>query len=83
MIVTEAKLAPLGFVAPQPGATLEPARLLARFDGRLARFKHPKELLVVDALPRTALGKVRKEDVRQLVAARLAAPAAANQEHKA
>ena len=43
-------------------------RVLALFDGRLARFKHPKDVLVVDALPRTALGKVRKEDVRQLVA---------------
>jgi len=55
-------------VAPRPGATLQRERVLALFDGRLARFKHPKEVLVVDALPRTALGKVRKEDVRQLVA---------------
>jgi fatty-acyl-CoA synthase len=36
------------------------------YEGRLARFKHPKRLLLVDALPRTALGKVRKEDVRGL-----------------
>ena len=67
-------------VAPQPGATLDEAELLARFDGRLARFKHPKQLLVVDALPRTALGKVRKEDVRQLVAARLGAASANSKE---
>jgi fatty-acyl-CoA synthase len=61
-------------VAAKPGADVSPEALMARFDGRLARFKHPKEVLVVDALPRTALGKVRKEDVRQLVAARLAKP---------
>jgi fatty-acyl-CoA synthase len=60
-------------VVPRPGAMLVPEQLLALFDGRLARFKQPKDVLIVDALPRTALGKVRKEDVRQLVAARLAA----------
>ena len=67
-------------VAPRPGVTLERQRVLALFDGRLARFKHPKDVLVVDALPRTALGKVRKEDVRQLVAARLAAVAKTQEE---
>ena len=55
-------------VTPAPGATLERDRVLALFDGRLARFKQPKDVVVVDALPRTAIGKVSKEDVRQLVA---------------
>jgi fatty-acyl-CoA synthase len=55
-------------VAAKPGATLERARVLSLFEGRLARFKHPKDVIVVDALPRTALGKVSKEDVRQMVA---------------
>ena len=59
-------------VVPRPGATLQREPLLALFEGRLARFKHPKDVLVVPALPRTALGKVRKEDVRQLVAAQAA-----------
>lgn len=31
---------------------------------RLARFKHPKALVVVDALPRNAMGKVRKNELR-------------------
>jgi fatty-acyl-CoA synthase len=55
-------------IAPAPGVTLERERVLALFDGRLARFKHPKDVIVVSALPRTALGKVSKEDVRQLIA---------------
>jgi fatty-acyl-CoA synthase len=55
-------------VARKPGATLARERVLALFDGRLARFKHPKDVLFVDALPRTAIGKVRKEDVRRIVA---------------
>jgi fatty-acyl-CoA synthase len=56
-------------VVPKPGVTLARAQVLGLFNGRLARFKHPKDLLVVDALPRSALGKVRKDDVRRLVAA--------------
>ncbi len=55
-------------VAAKPGTTLERARVLSLFEGRLARFKHPKDVVVVEALPRTALGKVSKEDVRQMVA---------------
>ncbi|MDP1648506.1 MAG: AMP-binding protein [Rubrivivax sp.] len=55
-------------VTAAPGATLTAERVMALFDGRLARFKQPKQVFVVDALPRTALGKVRKEEVRQLVA---------------
>jgi fatty-acyl-CoA synthase len=54
-------------VAAKPGAELDRERVLALFDGRLARFKHPKDVFIVSALPRTAIGKVRKEDVRQLV----------------
>jgi fatty-acyl-CoA synthase len=57
-------------IAPKPGAAVERERVLGLFDGRLARFKHPKDLIVVDTLPRNALGKVLKDDVRKLVAAR-------------
>ncbi len=43
------------------------AELLALFDGRLARFKHPKAVFWTDQLPRTALGKVRKHEVRAML----------------
>ncbi|ODU10658.1 MAG: hypothetical protein ABS84_01345 [Rubrivivax sp. SCN 71-131] len=55
-------------VVPRPGADLDADAVMARLEGRIARFKQPKQVFVVDALPRTALGKVRKEDVRALVA---------------
>ncbi len=54
-------------VVPRAGATLTEAAVIGLLEGRIARFKHPKEILFVEALPRTALGKVRKEDVRSLV----------------
>jgi fatty-acyl-CoA synthase len=56
-------------IAPKASATLSGESVLALLDGRLARFKHPKQVLVVPELPKTALGKVRKDAVRQLVAA--------------
>lgn len=43
------------------------ADLLALFDGQLARFKHPKAVFWTDQLPRTALGKVRKHEVRAML----------------
>ncbi len=47
------------------GATLSLEELRTWSDSRLARFKQPRSLELVDALPRTALGKVRKNVVRQ------------------
>jgi fatty-acyl-CoA synthase len=55
-------------VVPRPGCKLTGEQVLKLLEGRIARFKHPKEVIVVEALPKTALGKIRKEDVRQMVA---------------
>jgi fatty-acyl-CoA synthase len=55
-------------VAPKAGHTLTPASVLQLLEGRIARYKHPKEVVFVGELPKTALGKVRKEDVCQMVA---------------
>jgi fatty-acyl-CoA synthase len=55
-------------VAPKTGSTLTPAAVLQLLEGRIARYKHPKEVVFVGELPKTALGKVRKEDLRRMVA---------------
>ena len=34
-------------------------------DGKIARFKQPKAVFVVDALPRNAMGKVQKNILRE------------------
>lgn len=41
------------------------AQVLAALDGRLARFKQPKRVMVVDALPRNVMGKVQKNVLRE------------------
>jgi fatty-acyl-CoA synthase len=47
-----------------PESSLELADLDEFLTGRLARYKHPKHLEVVDALPRNPAGKVLKTELR-------------------
>jgi malonyl-CoA/methylmalonyl-CoA synthetase len=55
-------------VVPKPGAKVDEAAVLASLDGKLARFKHPRRVLFVDGLPKTALGKVQKTELAVLCA---------------
>ena len=48
-----------------PGAQLTEADVLAALEGRLARYKAPKRVIFVDALPRNAMGKVQKAALRE------------------
>lgn len=54
----------LAYVVPVPGATIDPVELLEWAGGRLARFKVPRYVRIVDDLPRTGSHKVRKEVLR-------------------
>jgi fatty-acyl-CoA synthase len=49
-----------------PGEGFDPAAVLRHFEGRIARFKQPRALVAVAALPRTALGKVELAGLRAL-----------------
>jgi len=55
-------------VVPHTGAALDPAALRSAARERLAGFKVPKQVHVVDALPRNAMGKVEKATLRRLFA---------------
>src|SRR6478672_9054859 len=46
------------------GADVTEASVLKALDGRLAKFKMPKRVFVVDELPRNAMGKVQKNILR-------------------
>ena len=52
-------------MVPVPGATIDPAAIMAFSRERLACFKCPRAVEVVDALPRNASGKVRKRGLRE------------------
>ena len=54
----------VGVLVPQPDARLDPDALLAKLRDSLARYKQPRRLFVIDALPRNAMGKVQKADLR-------------------
>ncbi|MBU3739327.1 MAG: AMP-binding protein, partial [Rhodoferax sp.] len=54
----------LALVIPRPGAQPDPAQILARLKAGLANFKVPKRCLLVDELPRNAMGKVQKNLLR-------------------
>ena len=58
---------PVAVIAPEEDADLEAELVLRSFEGRLAKFKHPKDVIFVDALPRNVMGKVQKSDLRALV----------------
>lgn len=55
-------------LVPRPGAVLDPGAVLAGLTDRLARFKQPKAAVVLDALPRNAMGKVQKAELRKTYA---------------
>ena len=55
---------PRAFVVPRPGAEVTAAEILTHVQGLIAKYKVPDEILFVDALPRTATGKIRKNELR-------------------
>ena len=55
---------PVAFVALRPDAVATADELVEHCRGQLARFKVPKAVFFVDALPRNPSGKVLKRDLR-------------------
>ena len=55
---------PVAFVALRQGAEATPDALIAHCGEQLARFKVPKEVTFVEALPRNPSGKVLKRELR-------------------
>ncbi|MCP2635706.1 o-succinylbenzoate--CoA ligase [Microbacterium sp. HD4P20] len=55
---------PWAVVTLNEGADVDTEKVRSHLDGLLARYKLPKNVVVVEDLPRTASGKVRKADLR-------------------
>ena len=54
----------IAVVVSRPGATPDAAVLIATLKEKIANFKVPKRIFVVDELPRNAMGKVQKNLLR-------------------
>jgi len=55
---------PVAFVAPVPGETVTEKELITFCRARLARFKVPRKIELREQLPKTATGKILKQDLR-------------------
>ena len=55
--------APVGFVVL--GGAAEPGELLSFVAERVAGYKRPREIVVVDALPRLPTGKLQRHELRE------------------
>jgi fatty-acyl-CoA synthase len=51
-------------VVVRPGHALDAAGVLAFCDGKLARYKLPRRVVFAEVLPRNAMGKVIKAELR-------------------
>lgn len=56
---------PKGFVLLKPGATVQGEDLIAHVRERIARFKAPDSIELVEALPKTSTGKIQKYVLRE------------------
>jgi malonyl-CoA/methylmalonyl-CoA synthetase len=54
-------------VVTEPGVAVDEAALSGACDGVLARFKQPSRYVFVDGLPRNAMGKVQKAELRRVL----------------
>jgi malonyl-CoA/methylmalonyl-CoA synthetase len=59
-------------LVPSPGARLEEEVILESIKPKIARFKQPKRIVVLDELPRNTMGKVQKNVLRDAYKALLA-----------
>ncbi|NLY95255.1 MAG: fatty acid--CoA ligase family protein [Myxococcales bacterium] len=57
----------MAFLVPRAGETIDEASILEFCKARLANYKVPRRVKVVDALPRNATGKVTKFVLREMV----------------
>ena len=52
-------------VIPKPGAALDEREMQKALASELAKYKLPKRIYINDSLPRNAMGKVQKKDLRE------------------
>lgn len=56
---------PLLIIVPKAGRTPDKASLLGFFEGKIAKWWMPDDVVLVDAIPHTATGKIQKTTLRE------------------
>jgi fatty-acyl-CoA synthase len=56
---------PLACVVPRPGVTLEPGEILDYLRPRMARWALPDGVVLIEAVPKTSVGKFDKKVLRE------------------
>ncbi|MDE3204977.1 MAG: AMP-binding protein [Acidobacteriota bacterium] len=59
---------PAAFVVPRPGVTVTPAEVIGTARARMANYKVPRHVEIVDGFPVNAAGKIVKADLRRRAA---------------
>jgi indoleacetate---CoA ligase len=54
-------------IVTRSGRVLDENDVRALLHGRVARYKHPREIVFLPALPRSALGKLRRDELRRML----------------
>ncbi|EPX75447.1 malonate--CoA ligase [Salipiger mucosus] len=67
--------AALALLVPEPGAAPDLPAIEAALGQRLARYKHPRRIELIDELPRNTMGKVQKALLRERYGQAFTAPA--------
>ena len=52
-------------IVPQSGANVIQEDIMLKLKDQIARFKHPKRIVLIDELPRNTMGKVQKKVLRE------------------
>ena len=58
---------PVAVIVAAAGSRPTRAGVIDLFQGRIARYKHPRDVVFVEALPRNVMGKVLKFELRKMV----------------
>lgn len=58
---------PVAVIEKHTDAALDREGILKAFEGQLARFKHPRDVIFMDEMPRNSMGKVQKFILRDMI----------------
>jgi len=56
---------PLACVVPKPGATIDPKEIVAYLSDKLAKWALPDEVVLIESVPKTSVGKFDKKVLRE------------------